>query len=249
MKATRKQRQFLQANVFHWLHARNNPPDALALDIGTHSLRERADITAVWFDRRRRGNMKIVLVLCCGSRDECWPECNTAEEIIRELSLLRDKQESIETIIRKEEPHLRDPDVLFDDLAVWKYKDSANPAFHEVTHRIATLEEMLYRGSRMAHISEPPLADYLYLAVPSGCLDPRELRDDWGLLWVQEDGLVVEKRPPSRRKCEDAARFMILRRMLCSGSELAAVKMEKVKRQLIEELLPLLTAIQKDPQP
>ncbi|MBR0459240.1 MAG: hypothetical protein IJJ26_08380 [Victivallales bacterium] len=248
MKATRKHQQFLQTSVFHWLNSGYNPPDALALNVGTHSLRERADIAAVWFDRRRRDNMKLILVLCCASREECWPECNTPEEIIREIAVLRDKQETIQTIIRKEEPYLRDPDILFDDMAVWKYKDSTNPDFHEVIRRIATLEGILYRGSRMAHLSKPPLADYLYLAVPSGTLFPNELREDWGLLWVQDDGTVIEKRQPLRKKCKEAERLLILRRMLCAGSELAATKMAKVKQQLNEEL-PLLTAMQKETQP
>ncbi len=229
----------LQSGVVRWLC--EGPPrlDALALNVRGWEARDRADVAGVWFSGRGGVSLTVersVLVVCCATREECWPECGTAEELVREVSVLHDKRELLQAMIRQEEPHLRADDVLFEDLAIWNYSETGNAEYHELERRLASLEQSLYRGSRLERLGEPPLADQLYVAVPSGCLFAKELREDWGLLWVGEDGGVELKRLARLQPCGAEARGLLVRRVLSAGVEQTVSLLEKERRKAVRKI-------------
>lgn len=130
--------------------------------------------------------------------------------------MLRKEREEVQAQIRHDEPELREMDVLFEELAMWRYELSSNKRYSEIESRLGVLERCLYKGTRLEHLSGEPLAEQLYLAVTPGLITSDELREDWGLLWIGDKVEVVRK---SRRHtpCE-ADRILLLRRVLASNA-------------------------------
>jgi len=88
--------------------------------------------------------------------------------------------------IRANEPHLRRGDALFEEYAEWNYGDTSNMEFHKLRRQIRKLEKALYKGTRFEGIKKSRIADFAYLCVPEGAIEPHELAEGWGLLWVDK---------------------------------------------------------------
>ena len=131
-----------------------------------------------------------------------------------EIVALKEKRGEMEAAIRVAEPHLREQDVLFDELASWDYARSENQEYHDLRARIASLESMLYNGTCLRHISENPLCSRLYVVVPEGVLQTAELLDDWGLLWMKPDGTIREMREAKRHHVPSENENLFLKRIM-----------------------------------
>lgn len=203
--------------VVDWLWHSSPHPDGLVFDVGTFSIKDKVDIAATWLlpptAKAPAPKIKSTVIICCPTREACWPERSSAEEIVQQIAELRQQREILEEQIRHDEPDLRDKDILFEEFAVWNYQKSTNPKYQELQNRIASLEKILYKGSRIEHISNNSVADNAYIAVPTGILIPRELREDWGLLWISEQDVIVARKP-KKLHVHDNARFVFLKRLL-----------------------------------
>ncbi len=165
-------------------------PSGVALTVPTRISKYCADVAAFWSSPGKKQIMhpkKTLIVEIRRSREQCWPDCSRQEEL---LPLLREKKEekaSFETVIRREEPELKETNTLFPEYESWDYKNSKNKKYHRCLRQLEDIEHALYKGSRFEQIRRAHVADYLYLAVPIGTVLPNELADGWGLININQD--------------------------------------------------------------
>lgn len=205
-RKTLSQKLTMRRAVAKWFWE-NMPPTGMALDVPTRPLSLKVDLAALWSNTRRSGSSRAnifepastAVVLCCLTREDCWPECSDAEAVLKEITELKAELTAQEAEIRQNEPHLRDSDMLFDEFASWNYAKSESKAYHMNRHRLANLETALFKGTRLARIDASQCANLHYLAVPEGILAPHELVEDWGLFSVNLETetatLVTQPKP------------------------------------------------------
>ncbi len=204
--------------VLRWLEA-SLPPTGLAVQVPTRRRNYQADVAAFWGDTVRnagRGPGRLLVpnstmvVECYTERDECWVDCTRAAEILPVLEEKRRVRAELEAAIREQEPELRSPEALFEELAEWEYDRSANPAYRQVRRDIVDLEAALHEGTTFEQIRKAEVADLLYAAVPAGLVRPDELADGWGLLWVHDDLRVTVERESKRHEVPVANRMHLV---------------------------------------
>jgi len=215
-------RQALQRAVLHWLEETDRPT-GLACDVVTRISLLRADVAAFWSGPVRNPHkegptrimqpIRTMLVQCHLERDECWPDCIRSAEILPKLKALKAELVQVQETIRHEEPQLRDDDALFEEYAEWRYEDSANRHYHHLRRAIEKLEHGLYHGTKFERIRRAQVADLLYLAVPAGMVEPDELADGWGLLWIEQDLSVRQMAVPESRDCLPSNRMHLIQNL------------------------------------
>ncbi len=226
-KAYRQRFEFRRA-ALKWL-LETGRPTAAALDVVTRISKFHADIAAFWSQPVRNvldegpnqilRPVRTAIVQCCLTRAECWPDCVRSQELLPKLCQLKEQAQAAEAEIRRNEPELRDGASLFEEYAVWRYEDTANPEYHRLRRAIAKTEHAIYRGSQFERIRQAALADQLYLAVPEGLIQPRELADGWGLLWIRDDLQVTVAQPPEMRNCLDSNRMHLVQNMASASAD------------------------------
>ena len=162
-RKTLSQKLTMRRAVAKWFWE-NMPPNGIGIDVSTRPASLKVDLAAVWSSQHRPTSSRSVIyqptqtavVLCCQTREDCWPECSDAEAIIREITELKTELAKQETEIRATEPELRTTDMLFDEFASWDYSKSQNKAYHQNRHRLANLETALFKGTRLARIDASP---------------------------------------------------------------------------------------------
>ena len=189
-------RQAIRRAALRWLE-QTAPPTGVATHVITRIQRARADVAAFWSAPVRNeaceGPERVLvpahtaIIQCYAEREECWPDCARSQEMLPKLKALKAEMTEVEAQIRKEEPGLRDTNALFEEYAVWRYEDSHNRRYQRLRRAISRVERSLYDGTSFERIRSAQLADHLYLAVPAGLVEPAELADGWGLLWVEDD--------------------------------------------------------------
>ncbi len=207
----------LRKAVVDWLWQCTAKPDGLACDVGMFRKGDRVDVAALWLGGRS-GRISGRVFICCPERDDCWPVCSGSGIISAEVVALKARRSEIEERIRLNEPELREKDMLFEEYAVWDYSRSADREYHEICGRIASLEELLYSGSILQHIAERPLCQKMYVVVPRGMLQPDELMDGWGLLWVGPGGVVEEMRESGRHAVSAEDGQLFIKRVMNSNA-------------------------------
>ena len=225
-RKTLSQKLTMRRAVAKWFWE-NNPPNGIGIDVPTRPLSLKVDFAAVWASLHRstssRSNvyqtMQTAVVLCCQTREDCWPECSDAEAIIHEITDLKAELAKQEAEIRAAEPELRTTDMLFDEFASWNYSKSQSKAYHQNRHRLANLETALFKGTRLARIDASQCANLRYLAVPEGTLAPNELVEDWGLFSVNletETATLVSS--PKQLEIPPEMQFHLIQSMLFAGA-------------------------------
>jgi len=222
-----RRRQALRRAVLRWLLATEKPAGA-AVDTITRLSKLKADIAAFWSRPVRNPHdegpgqlwqpARTAIVQCFLSREECWPDWSRSAELAPRLRDLKLRLHQLEEQIRTEEPELRDGDALFDEYAQWRYEDSGNREYHHVRRDIEKTEQALYRGTQFERIRQAALADQLYLAVPAGLIQPEELANGWGLLWVAEDLTVTVAAQPESRECHPENRLHLVQNIAAAGT-------------------------------
>lgn len=144
-------------------------------------------------------------------RASCLPECGGRDEVAAELKSLRRRKAELEAEIRRTEPELRETDELFDEFQSYTYDRSANTEYQALRRRLEALQQAFFKGTRMERLSRAAAADYLYLAVPEGLIEPEELFEGWGLWYIRPDHSLVEVRPAAPRDCGDRERALLVR--------------------------------------
>ena len=216
----------LRKAVMDWLLKGEKPPTAITFDVPMRPNGEKADILAATFSRGFHTSfgkktettlpqrVSISAFVCCANRRECLLEYADAREMSDEIARLREERTKLEEQIRKEEPELKDQNVLFEELATWDYEKSTNPTYRKIQKSIAWYEEILYNGTKLQHFQEMEFANQLFIVVPEGLIQPEGFREEWGLLWVAEDGTVTIKHDPMPMKTQAAGKLLALKRML-----------------------------------
>ena len=195
-------RHDLQRASLAWLASLN--PTAAAMRVPTRLAKFRAGAAAFWSSPGRHRLLQpdlTVVVEARLSRNDCWPECSDTDVILPSYRECQANRRSLEESIRKNEPFLLDSDVLFPEIEYWNYEDTENPDYKPCLEKLAEFESALYRGSRFERIRQGEVANELYLAVPEGLIDPDELAEGWGLLYVFPDMHVELIRKAAHYEC------------------------------------------------
>lgn len=207
----RKQRMRMRRAVIKWLldtTAEDELRPAIGLDVPTRGTMLRVDVGAVWFGTKRialsdhhstavLSPVKTAAIICSTQRQDCWPECSDAEQILGEIAVFKKEVRRLESVIRETEPELRDSDVLFDEYASWNYSRSQNPEYIKTVRRLTQLEISLYKGSRLARIGAGQSANNIILAVPPGIIKPHEVLSSWGILEVNPENMSCQLVKPA----------------------------------------------------
>ena len=225
-RKTLSQKLTMRRAVAKWFWE-NNPPNGIGIDVPTRPLSLKVDLAVVWSSLHKTTSSRLgvfqptqtAVVLCCQTREDCWPECSDAENIIREITELKTELAKQETDIRVTEPELRTTDMLFDEFASWDYSKSQNKAYHQNRHRLGNLETALFKGTRLARIDASQCANFRYLAVPEGTLAPNELVEDWGLFSVNlETETATLVSTPKQQEIPLEMQFHLIQNMLFASS-------------------------------
>ena len=195
----------LRRAIVRWLLPEE--PSGMGLMVPTRISRYQADVAAFWSKSVMRQGRKVlcpvktVIIEVRHDRERCWPDCATKNELLPMLRVEKARRDQLETIIRRNEPELRLDDNLFLEYESWNYVHSHNKEYHQCINRINDIERSLYGGTRFDKIRQAQLADYLYLAVPTGSVHPHEVADGWGLLYVSKDFKVELIKDPEDGCC------------------------------------------------
>ena len=183
-------------------------PDGLAVDVPPRFRNYRVAAAAFW--RRPSGRNRPVtetaVVQVFDRHDRCFAECADRQKLIEAIHALRGEREELEAAIRRNEPHLADTDCLFPEYRTWRYRESADPQYKRLCRKLDALLRTLYHGSRLERVRRAECADRLYLAVPARAVEPDELGEEWGLLYVSSDGSVELVREAEKLPCSPEAR-------------------------------------------
>ncbi len=218
----------LERAVVRWLY-QVAPPTGIGLKVSTRLTRFQADVAAFWSkpvrNPHREGPRKILqprrsmIVQCFVEREECWPDCTRAAELVPQLEARKAERAKAERFIEETEPELRDGNVLFEEYAEWRYEDSANAEYHRLQREIHKLERSLLHGTMFERLCSAEVADQLVLAVPAGVVAPKEMADGWGLLWVHDDLSVTIEKGPEMRDCIAANRLHLVQNIAAAASD------------------------------
>ena len=143
-------------------------------------------------------------------RCQCLPDCAGSVAVARELVELKQQRSVMEEAIRIAEPHLRAEDELFDDFRSYNYAQSSNKDYHKLCRRIASLEQSLYKGTRMEQLAKAAVADQLIIAVPENLITAEEMPDSWGVWYIMPDKSIREVKAPEKQECSDASRLHLM---------------------------------------
>ncbi|MBQ7394150.1 MAG: hypothetical protein IJV89_07365 [Lentisphaeria bacterium] len=198
--------QRLRQAALAFLAARE--PDALAVNVPPRFRNYKVAAAAFW--RRQTGRNRLVeetaVVQVFDRHDRCFAECADRQKLVDAIHSLREEREKLEAEIRETEPHLADTDCLFAEYRTWRYRESENPAYRKLCRKLDALLRTLYRGSRLERVRRAECADRLYLAVPAHVMDPDELGEEWGLIYVYPDGRTELIREAEKLPCSAEAR-------------------------------------------
>jgi hypothetical protein len=223
-----KRRRQLHRAVLRWL-VDEQQATSVATEVATRIARLRVDIAACLSrsvrNRSGQGPRKLlepertIVVQCYAEREECWPNCGRAEEQVAKMRELKAKRTELEASLREKEPHLRAPDTLFEEYAEWRYEKSTNAEYQSLCRDIAQAEKALYRGTQFEQIHSACLADERYLAVPEHVVEPDELCEDWGLLWVDDELNVRVVTPAPIDQCPAANRTHLVQNISVAATK------------------------------
>ncbi|OGV66833.1 MAG: hypothetical protein A3K18_30300 [Lentisphaerae bacterium RIFOXYA12_64_32] len=214
-----RRRLAIQRAVLRWLEQKD-PPTGIGVNVVTRISKLHADIAAFWSQPIRNTHEegpsqiltthRTVIVQCHTEREDCWPDCIRSKEVLPQLRGYKEQLAQFEEQIRKDEPHLRDSNTLFEEYAEWNYEKSDNRDYHNVKRAIEKMEHSLYHGTKFERIRSAQLADHLYLAVPVNVVLREELADGWGLIWVDDNLNVEVVGEPEDRECLPSNRMHLV---------------------------------------
>lgn len=206
--------------ILGWLLPQN--PSGVGSSVPTRISKYCADIAAFWSSPAKKRLMqpdKTVIVEIRRTREQCWPDCSRQEELLPLLIEQKELRTSLEVEIRQDEPELRDTDNLFPEYETWRYSESNNRKYRHCLNQIERIEHALYKGSRFEQIRRAHVADFLYLAVPEGTVDPKELADGWGLINVTKDLTATVVKEAETWNCPLANRLHLAQNIAASSRD------------------------------
>ena len=183
-----------------------------ALQVPCRLRKFQADVAAYYSCYRKRINHleRTLVVDVYTDRKQCLPESAGRGAMLEELSELREKRTVMEQSIRVEEPDLWVEEELFDEFRTFDYSRSTNKEYHKLCRRINSLQQSLYKGTRMEQLARADVADYLVMAVPENMLSEKEIPDGWGLWYIMPDKSVKVVVNPALQECSSESRLHLV---------------------------------------
>lgn len=209
--------------ILGWLLTQK--PSGIGIHVPTRVSKYCADVAAFWSSPAKKRLMqpkKTVIVEIRRTREHCWPDCSRQEELLPLLIEQKDLRASLEEEIRQNEPELKDTDNLFPEYETWRYSESKNRKYRRCLNQIEKIEHALYQGSRFEQIRRAHVADFLYLAVPEGTVNPKELADGWGLINVKSDLTVTLVKEAETWNCPIPNRLHLAQNIASSSKDALA---------------------------
>ena len=183
-----------------------------AMHVPCRQRKYKAPVAAYFSEYRNRRNhlSGTVVVDIYSKRSQCLPECAGSKAVARELVELKQLRSEMEEEIRIAEPHLRAEDELFDEFRSYNYSQSSNKEYHKLCRRIASLQQSLYKGTRMEQLAKAAVADQLIIAVPENMINSDEMPDNWGVWYILPDKTIREVKAPEKQECSPASQQHLL---------------------------------------
>ncbi len=184
--------------------------DGLGVNVPTRISKCQADIGAF---RSDIGSLRLRYASCTAvtkvfsDRHECIPDCASNRQVAEELQRLNIEREELEKELRNTEPSLRCRDELYQEVQSYDYRQTKRPDYHRLLRRLDKLQHNLFQGSILERLRRSRSADYLFVALPEGELQPEELLDGWGLLYYTTDGQIKIAKKAQRQNCPVANRL------------------------------------------
>ena len=127
---------------------------------------------------------KTVIVECKQARSDFLSDSRDTDELLVERERLnRVRCVLEEQIVKVCEPQLRrSGSRLFAELEEWDFSRSRVASYRGVLNDLRRVDERLYGERKFWTLAHYRLADWLYLAAPTGIIRPREVPPGWGLL-------------------------------------------------------------------
>ena len=184
----------------------------VALQVPCRLRKFQADAAAYYSCYRKRINHleRTLVVDVYTDRNQCLPESAGHAAMLEELAELREKRTLMEAQIRIDEPDLWVEEELFDEFRTFDYSRSTNKEYHKLCRRITSLQQSLYKGTRMEQLARADVADYLVMAVPEGMLNEKEIPDGWGLWYIMPDKSVKVAVNPALQECSSDSRLHLV---------------------------------------
>ena len=185
---------------------------AAALNVPCRQKKYHAPVAAYYSEYTKRLNRLsgTVVVDVYSKRCQCLPECAGAQAVARELVELKQQRGAMEAQIRIDEPHLLAEDELFDEFRSFDYNRSCNKEYHKLCRRIRSLEQSLYKGTRMEQLAKAAVADHLIIAVPENMISADEMPDNWGVWYIMPDRSIREVKAPEKQECSQESRLHLM---------------------------------------
>ena len=183
-----------------------------ALQVPCRLKKFQADVAAYYSCYRKRINHleRTLVVDVYTERKQCLPESAGRAAMLDELADLREKRSAMEQQIRIDEPDLWVEEELFDEFRTFDYSRSTNKEYHKLCRRITSLQQSLYKGTRMEQLAKADVADYLVMAVPENMLSEKEIPDSWGLWYIMPDKSVKVVVNPALQECSSESRLHLV---------------------------------------
>lgn len=177
-------RQELQQLALGFLASQK--PDAAAVQVPARFRKYQVTCAGFWRGTgREQGNIaKTAVVVLYEKFERCFNDCANRDKLLETLRELRSERERLEAEIRETEPELASQDDLFSDYRTWDYASSTNTDYRKLRRKISKVQDALHQGSRLNRIHATGVADYCYLAVPAGLVQPDEIALGWGLIYL-----------------------------------------------------------------
>jgi len=210
----------LRQAVLLWIAKQN--PTGIGINVPTRFSKFQADVAAFWSSTGKKKvftPVRTVAVEIRFDREECWPDFSKQQGLLKELMRMKEVKRDLEETIRREEPELKDSDILFNEYESWQYKNSKNKKYQKCLRDIEKVEHSIYKGSRFERIRSAHVADNLYIAVPEGVIHPDELADGWGLLYISKNLSVKVVKTPDDKECSDENRLHLAQTISASASK------------------------------
>ena len=195
-------------------------PDALAVQVPARFCKYQVSCAGFWRGTgKEQGRVaQTAIVVLYEKFERCFSDCANRDKLLENLRELREKREELEQKIRQEEPELASRDDLFCDFCSWDYASSRCEEYHKLLRKIRKVQDSLHQGSRLCRIHATGVADYCYLAVPDGLVQPDEIALGWGLVYLgpgREFKLIKEPEP---QEASPAGRQLLAQNIAIAGA-------------------------------
>jgi hypothetical protein len=196
--------------IVGWLLTQS--PCGIGVKVPTRNRKYQVEAAAFWstISGSRQSADRTVIVEVRHDREQCWPDCGDKENLLATLRELKQEKIRLEAVIRETEPSLKDTDNLFEEYQYWNYHRSRNQDYQNCLLQIDKVAHSIYKGSRLELIRQAKVADFLYLAVPEGEIQPSEVADGWGLLFIDANQKVRCAKVAQRQICSQDSRLHLI---------------------------------------